>query len=586
MHERIRPSPKRLTAVGPSPSVGFLVDLLDEGPYQWAVLRGAMEAAHDRGAHLLCFAGGVLGAPRGASGERNGVFELAKPSNVDAVVILSGSVGKHIGPDGLQEYCERYRSIPMCSIGVELKDVSSVRIDNETGMRSVIEHLIGVHGMRRIAFLRGPVPNAEAEQRYRVYLETLQSNGIPFAPELVVSGDFERGSGREAINVLLSERKLPIDAIRAVVAANDSMALGALDELAKRGIRVPDQIAVVGFDDFEESRFALPPLTTVRQPLYELGHDAVCMVLDQLRNGAPPERQVRHAEPVIRRSCGCVGSTSLVSVSSDGPTPTLGFEAALIRRRQIILAEMSRAARGELSGAGPNWAERLLGAFAEEIRGESPDAFVRAYDDFLRRLASNGGDSSVSNDVVSALRARVLGCLAGDSQRHGQAEDLFHRVRIMTAQVTDRMQARLRMRAWTSARALGRAAAAIASGRGLDDLARAVAENLPPLGIARCFAAEYAGGTSEARVARLLLVEKPGGSNSDWTRSATFPAVDILRRAVLPTAGGHAFAVLPITHRDKELGILVLELGAAEGYLYETLREVFTAVLSREHAPD
>jgi phosphoserine phosphatase RsbU/P len=581
MHERVRPASKRLTAGRPSPSVGFLVDLLDDGPYQWAVLRGAMNSARDRGAHLLCFAGGVLGAPSGDTGERNGIFDLARPSNVDAVVVLSGSIGKRIGPEALQQFCRRYGSIPMCSIGVELEEISSIRIDNETGMRSAIEHLVRVHGTRRIAFLRGPPANAEAEQRYGVYLETLESSGLPFCPELVVSGDFERRSGRRGVQALLTERKLAVGEIGAIVAANDCMALGALDELLDCGVRVPEQIAVVGFDDVEDSRLAVPPLTTVRQPFYELGYDAVRMVLEQLRERGAPERLVRHTEPVIRRSCGCVAAAPFTSVRPPGSTMELGFDAAFVRRRQIIVADMLRSARGQLASAGHNWAERLLGALVDEIQGATPNAFLRAYDELLGRLAAGGGDPSVMHDVVSAMRLRILRCLTNDPERRAQAEELFHRVRVMTAQMADRMQARLRMRAWTGARSLGRAAAAIASGRGVEELARAVSEHLPALGIARCFAAEYQDGGGEGRRARLMLVECPNQGAFDGVRAETYPAADILRRAVLPSQGEQAFAILPITHRDQELGILVLELGEAEEYLYETLREVFTAFLAR-----
>jgi phosphoserine phosphatase RsbU/P len=599
MRERVRLAPKRLTVAGPASCVGFLVDILDDGPYQWSVLRGAMDASHDLGANLLCFAGGVLGAPRGSSGERNGVFELARRSNVDGLTVLSGSVGKRVGMGGLRELCDRLRPLPISSIGIELDGHSSVRVDNETGMRSVLHHLIRVHGIRRIAFIRGPEANAEAEQRYRVYQETLQNNEIPFAPELVLPGDFERASGGEAVGTLLEVRAVALDRVGALVAANDCMALGALDELAKRGVRVPDQMAVVGFDDIEDARFSIPPLTTVRQPSYELGHDAVRIVLSQVRSGTAPERIVRHAEAVIRRSCGCIGPTPFASSAPSGPASTLGFDAALVRRREIVLAEMARAARGGLSGAGANWPERLLSAFAAEIRGETPNAFVRAYEDLLRGLSAAGNDPSIANEVVSALRTRMLRCLTKDPSQRAQAEELFHRARIMTFQVTDRVQARLRAQAWSGARSLGRAVAAIASGRSVGDLGRALSECLPALRIDQCFVAEYelgpqgpAGATrAEGASARPLPVQarglvderlggRPDGSKAGSPRLA-YPAAEILRRAVLPEEGGHAFVVLPITGDEADLGFVVLELGAAEGYLYETLGEVISGAVTR-----
>ncbi len=540
-----------------------------------------MNAAHDRGAHLICFAGGVLGAPFGEMGERNRVFDLARSSNVDALVVLSGSIGKRIGADRLLAYFERYRPMPLCSIAVELEGVSSVCIDNASGMRAAIEHLCQVHGKKQIGFLRGPGANADAEQRYRVYLESLASGGLTFSPRLVVDGDVERSSGRRGVEVLLGERGLGTADIGALVAANDLMALGALDELADRGVRVPGDIAVVGFDDVDDARSSLPPLTTVRQPLYEQGRDAVRVVLEQLAGGGPAQRIGRHTELVVRTSCGCLPGQS-VTRSSFAPALQLGLDAALIRRRQVILAEMSRAGRGDLSAAGSDWAERLLNAFAEQMRGDSPDAFIRAYDDVLRRLSAAGGDLSVCNQVVSALRTRVVRCISGDPQRRGPAEDLFHEARAMTANVVDRVQAMQRMHAWKSARALGRASAAIASGGGLRELARAVADNLPALGIARCFLAEYrGGGEGPDRHAQLVLVQRPGAQDAEPSLSEVCRAGEIIRRHVLPHMGDQALCVLPITMNDQDLGFVVLELGAVDRYLYETLREVFTAVLAR-----
>jgi sigma-B regulation protein RsbU (phosphoserine phosphatase) len=238
MAESLQPRGPAVSAE--SSSIGVLVDFLEDSSYHWTLLRAATDAARDRGAHLVCFVGGVLGAPHGESGERNNVFELAHPKNIDALLLLSGPIGYRIGSDGLTRYCERFAPLPTCSIGIELDGISSVCIDNHSGMRAEMEHLITAHGIKRIAFIRGPELNAEADARYRTYLEVLQTSGIPFAPELVLAGDFIRGSGREAVCTLLDARKLPVHTIGAIVGANDVMALDAIEELAKRGIRVPE----------------------------------------------------------------------------------------------------------------------------------------------------------------------------------------------------------------------------------------------------------------------------------------------------------------------------------------------------------
>ena len=585
MQERPRLAPKRLTGSGPAPSIGFLIDYLEDSRYHWQVLRGAMSEAYDRGANLLCFVGGPLGTTNRPN-ESNWIFELAKPKNVDALVVLSGSLGNAVGAEGLAAFCARYQPMPMCSIAVPLPETSSVCIDNEGGMHTAVEHLIQVHGIHRIAFVRGPEASQEAELRLRAYQEVLEKHGIVRAPELVVQGDFTQPAGRDAVATLFVERKLPVSAVGAIVAANDVMALGVIDGLRAQGIRVPEQVAVVGFDDVEESRFVLPPLTTVSQPLRDEGREAVRIVLEQLRTPSKAENAVRHTDLVVRRSCGCLPGQSGSRKSSSPPALNLSFDAALIRRRQHILADLARAARGELGAAGAQWDVRLLSAVAEQIRGDSPDSFLRTYDDLLRRLVAAGNDLSVCNDVLSALRRRVVRCVS-DLRRRTQTEDFFHEARIMTTNAVESVQVGRRMRAWRDARWLIQAGAAIVSTRTIDELARAVHEHLPGAGIPRCFVVRFQeSGTGGGR-ARILFAERPGARTSDPALSMTFSPASVFREAVLPGTDEHAFAIFPTTFADQGRGAVVLELGVVEGYGYETMRQVFTAALARiDPGPD
>jgi DNA-binding LacI/PurR family transcriptional regulator len=563
------------------PTVGLLVDCIEDG-YQWPILRGAVDAARDAGAHLLCFAGGALGAPAGQGGERNMVFELATPESVDALVVFAGAIGNRAAPDQLLKHFAGRRMVPACSVAIELPGMSSVCIDNAAGMRSLVEHLIHVHRLKSIAFVRGPAMNPEAERRFDAYSEALAGRGLAVAPELVVSGDFEQQSGREAVRTLLVERKVPVSRLEAIVAANDAMALGVLAELADRHVRVPEEVALAGFDDIEESRFTLPPLTTVRQPLYEQGRDAVRLVLHELRDGSPREHLMRHTEPVVRRSCRCLGQHDAWSDRAGGGLRGM-FEATLLARRGVILAEISRAARGQLRTAGSDWGERLLNAFAEQMRGAGSSAFEQAYDGMLRRVSAGNADVAVCNDVVSALRAGALRCLENEPDRRTQAENLFHDARIMTSEAMDRVQAWRRLRAQDRARAIGRASAAIASAHDEGELQRAVSGHLPKLGIERCYVAELFGeAASPTSEARLLIAYAPDRRTSTPPpRSRTVS--EILRQDVPPSTGVHAFTVLPIGGGDRT-GVLILEFGGVDGYLFEVLRDAFVAAFRNIHA--
>src|SRR6185369_3487359 len=221
-----------------------------------------------RDVNLVIFAGGVLGAPAPNGVHRNFVFDLCGPRNVDGVVALAGALGNHLGPAAVQALLAQWAPLPTVSVALALPGVPSLLVDEAAGMRQALEHLVVRHGCRRIAFIRGPAVNAEAERRYALYRKVLGEHGLDQDPELVCEGTFQKESGAAAIRALLDQRKVDFDA---VVACNDYMALAAIAALQERGVPVPTDVAVLGFDDLEDARFATPPLTTVRQPLYQQG---------------------------------------------------------------------------------------------------------------------------------------------------------------------------------------------------------------------------------------------------------------------------------------------------------------------------
>lgn len=175
--------------------------------------------------------------------------------------------------------------------------VGFVDADNAGGARQAVAHLVA-SGRRSIGTVAGPPDMVPGADRRRGWEEALIDAGRRPEVALVAAGDFTRSGGAVATRKLL-DRRPDLDA---VFVASDLMALGALDALRSRGRRVPDDVAVVGFDDSELARSSDPPLTTVRQPVEDMGHAMARLLLDQLDTGAPPAGVVLHTELVVRRS--------------------------------------------------------------------------------------------------------------------------------------------------------------------------------------------------------------------------------------------------------------------------------------------
>jgi DNA-binding LacI/PurR family transcriptional regulator len=203
---------------------------------------------------LLVFVGGTLDAPELAARQANRCYQLASAAAIDGLIVAP--LGFHAGPERLSRYLEQYDPVPMAGLTTVLAGIPCVCTDNVESMRQAVSHLIVEHGACRIAFIRGPEVNGEAELRYSGYRRALSEDGIVEDPALVLRGDFSEQSGRQAIRELgLKAARAPFEGL---VAANDSMAIGALGELRRVGIRVPDQVRMISVDDVPEGRWGKP----------------------------------------------------------------------------------------------------------------------------------------------------------------------------------------------------------------------------------------------------------------------------------------------------------------------------------------
>jgi LacI family transcriptional regulator len=171
-----------------------------------------------------------------------------------------------------------------------------LRVDDRAGAHMATRHLISL-GHRRIAHIGGPASHQDAQDRLAGYRQALGEAGIGGNAALVAEGDYTESSGLAAVQLLMARGA----AFSAIFAANDQMAYGARLALYRLGVRVPEDVSLVGFDDLIGSAFTTPPLTTIRQPILEIGRRAAITAL-RLLDGEPVMQQVLPTELIVRES--------------------------------------------------------------------------------------------------------------------------------------------------------------------------------------------------------------------------------------------------------------------------------------------
>jgi len=280
-----RPNPvARGLAGGRTMSIGVVTQRISS-PFYGEALSG-IEVELESAGYVPLFVSGNWNE----ADERKAIETLLS-RRVDGVIVLAGRLDN-------QELEALSDSVPMVVVGRQVSGerLFSFSFDNRAGARLATEHLISL-GHRRIALLLGDLIHDDAIDRQNGYFDALAAAGIPVAPELIVQSDYTEAGGMLSVSRLM-ERDV---AFSAIFSSNDQMAYGAILGLARRNLRVPDDVSIVGFDDLIMSRYTMPPLSTVRHSVYETGAQAAGAMLSLLR-GERPAVQLAAPELVLRES--------------------------------------------------------------------------------------------------------------------------------------------------------------------------------------------------------------------------------------------------------------------------------------------
>lgn len=267
-------------------------------------------------------------------GEYN-IFSLPDFSKFDGVIVITSTINS---PQILEDIWNRINEagIPAVSIEDYRSDCYNVGIDNKSGMKELLMHFVVDHGYRRIAFLKGPLDNREANDRFSAYLEVLKENNIEYDEKLTFNGDFLRTTGRDAVDYFLSLEGGKPDAI---VGANDDMVIGAMYRLIECGIRVPDEIALGGFDDSKIASEMQPALTSVAREQYQTGYIACKKLIEGYDDSEKGTLKQLKTRLVKRGSCGCVTEEyfNLQNFREDSFQKARSFEWSLDNLREMSI---------------------------------------------------------------------------------------------------------------------------------------------------------------------------------------------------------------------------------------------------------
>jgi sigma-B regulation protein RsbU (phosphoserine phosphatase) len=496
---------------------------------------------------------------------QNAIYDWVSPELADGALLLSGTLANFTGLEGITALCTRMGGLPIVSIGLAIPGCASIHLDNMAAQSVAVEHLVGHHQRKKIAYIAGPPSNEEAAERLAAYRGVMRKNGIDVDERQISVGHFTIPSGRRAMRELLA-RGVPFDS---VVAANDAMALGALDVLMQAGIRVPEDALLIGFDDTPIARFAPRSLTTVAQPVDDVVEAAFADLLVLMGAERASARPSFDAELVLRESCGCGYGMSRTAPSRVGPKVSASVYLRASREEVTASTRPSDDARGH--GGRIHWIPGLVDALVEDLEGKEgvlARHVERAIDEASARHSSL---EEIGHAVIVLQRHLDHAGYSGAS--HFEIEQLFMKVRAIVTAAVSRKEARAALNQVERAVELRYATQRLSLAFDRRSLAAELERSLPLVGVETAYIALRGSGAAGTLRPLLAMEAKV---------AAPVALVPQSPRRLLPdgfpSATAWSLLVWAVTFEAEFMGIIALD-GGADPLVGEAVRAQIGAAL-------
>lgn len=580
------------------------VILGDPNPaYTKLLWNGLSDLAVEQDVNLLYYAGRAFDTPAPEQATFNRLDELINPALVDGLIV-SGSLLNEWNLEQRAAWLRRFAPLPMVSIGasVPLAGVTELHVDHFQGVYDLVSHLIEVHGKQRLAFIKGCSSYSDSEPRYQGYCKALHDHQLPFRSELVLTGDEGMAAGDSAIDWLLRQPEQPVDAI---VAANDTLALWVVEALHVRGVQVPQEIAVVGFDNTINSQVTYPPITTMEQPIYQLGNRALALLLERLAGNRVPPVSVLPTTLIMRSSCGCMDSTISAMVTASLSTAEQRLArvaqspALAARNQEVWQSRMVQSLSALLATKLPHVNEAALHklvlvmtqcdwqAGERAQRAEQATTFLTALTQFFHQVAATSLTFEDWQSLLTVLCAAVAPHLA-DKDALNWFNHLIDQGRTLLSQLLHQhhhYQQLLLARTTHTLNTLGQRLITTFDAAQIMHLLR---QYLPQIGVSRFYLVEYAheqrtAATDAAPLpeyASLLLAFSPSTEPSPSQQPLRFATRDLLPAELWPTNARFTFFLQPLVFAEQTLGFFLVEMAELQAATCEALQMYLSSALS------
>lgn len=530
---------------------------------------GSLKAAQDLDVNLVTYIGGFLNCPEGYESQGNVLYKMVDLEKINALIIWPLTIGIHETKEEMEAFIRQYQQIPMVFGEGSYAGIPTIQQSDYQGIHDLMIHLAQTHNIKKIAFLRGPENNPASEERYQAYLKVSEELGLTLDLKLV-SAPVKWSEGAKAIKELLDNRNLkPGIDLEAVIAANSTMALRVVEILKERGIKIPGDLAVVGFDDSEESRIVTPPLTVTGSNFQDMGRRAVEILVDMLNGKPVPEKTIIPTKLIIRQSCGCYSQALEHTLKGN---PEMYGEALSNPRllKESLVGELIKS--GIESRKAAEWAEKLAQGFSFELE-KRDGGFFRLLNELLGQIIINSCEEFIHwQNILSEIRRYTVVDSCDDYRAIRRIDEVLHQARAMVSEISEWLLFEKAIQSKFKFDILQEIGASLITTFNLDEIKSVMFEGLPRLGIPACYLSLYEKPEEPIGWSRLIWAFNRDGLIDIPEGGMRFHSSSLLPEGILPEEHRYSIVVEPLYFEKEQIGFVIFECGPEDGATYTVLR--------------
>lgn len=451
------------------------------------------------------------------------------------------------------------------------EDGPTIVADNFKGIDDAIQHLID-HGHRQIAFLAGSPEDITGDtgERLNAYYACMERHGLECDPGRVVFGRHVFDGGYDATHQIINNHVK----FTAILSSNDEMALGAMKALQERGYRIPQDVAIIGFDNRLEGTVSDPPLSSIHVPLFTMGQESLELLVNHIRGIKDlPMLTKIPTHLIIRETCGCSSKKYLVGKEESSPTPLVSNQADCWLS---LCLPISRAILNQTQSLGEtecfSLCQSLIKAFQTSIHENEPEEFLQVFSEILEQSLTREDPIGIWQDALDIL-SHEAGSKLPDNVDRGLIEKVFAEAHQLVGRFMQRQyQQYLAHQIWISSR-LSLLSASLTTALEEKEIYKTLGRHLPEMGI---------------KFARIVLFSQ---TDKDEETTSTlwnvldpnhipinFPSDDFPPRGVFEEQTATSISLIPLVHQSRQLGYAVF--GAERFDLYGSIVQQVAGALN------